>query len=135
MGSALISGMISSTVQPVLVEISDNRERQRNVFRKLLRFTAFLSFPAMFGLALIAPEFIEITIGSKWKHLHPLLTDTLHLGSLLPSYYPLHQSYHKQRQVEYLHVEYHPLRHSSNHSYPCHSIPWAHPHDWRILSA
>ena len=84
MGSALISGMISSTVQPVLVEISDNRERQRNVFRKLLRFTAFLSFPAMFGLALIAPEFIEITIGSKWKPCIPFLQILCIWGAFFP---------------------------------------------------
>ena len=32
----------------------------------MLRLTAFLSFPALFGLALIAPEFIEITITAKW---------------------------------------------------------------------
>lgn len=36
------------------------------IFRKMLRFTAFLSCPALFGLALIAPEFITIAITDKW---------------------------------------------------------------------
>ena len=32
----------------------------------MLRFTAFVSCPALFGLALIAPEFITILITDKW---------------------------------------------------------------------
>lgn len=84
MGSVLISGMINSTVQPVLVEISDDCERQQQVFRKLLRFTAFLSFPALFGLALIAPEFIEITIGQKWLPCIPYLQILCVWGAFVP---------------------------------------------------
>ena len=32
----------------------------------MLRFTAFISFPAMLGLSLIAPELIILTITDKW---------------------------------------------------------------------
>lgn len=66
MGHSLISGSVNSVAQPVLSSLSDERERQQRAFRKMLRFTAFLSFPAMLGLSLIAPELIVLTITDKW---------------------------------------------------------------------
>lgn len=66
MGHALISGTVNSVAQPVLSSLSDERERQQRAFRKMLRFTALLSFPAMLGLSLIAPELIVLTITEKW---------------------------------------------------------------------
>ena len=68
-----ISAMITGVAQPVLRDVNDDKERQRNVFRKMLRFTAFISFPAMFGLALISKEFIVITVTEKWLNCVPLL--------------------------------------------------------------
>ena len=50
MGHSLITGMVNGVAQPVLAQVSDDKERQSRVFRKMLRFTAFISFPAMFGL-------------------------------------------------------------------------------------
>lgn len=66
MGSSFISGMLSNVAQPVFARVNDDKERQKRVFRKLLRFTAFISFPAMFGLALVAKEFIVILLTEKW---------------------------------------------------------------------
>ncbi|MDR0743974.1 MAG: lipopolysaccharide biosynthesis protein [Tannerella sp.] len=66
MGNALIGNMLNEVTQPVLVEAESNMNRQRNVFRKILRFTCFISFPAMFGLAFVSEEFIIITITEKW---------------------------------------------------------------------
>lgn len=66
MGSDLISNMISGVSRPVLAGVNDDRERQLRIFRKMIRFTAFCSFPAMFGLALVAPEFITVAITDKW---------------------------------------------------------------------
>lgn len=66
MGHSLISGTVNSVAQPVLSTLTDERERQQRAFRKMLRFTALLSFPAMLGLSLIAPELIVLTITDKW---------------------------------------------------------------------
>ncbi len=71
--SYFISGTASSVAQPVLASVADDRARQRNVLRKMLRFTAFLSFPALGGLALVAQEFIVITITDKWLPCVPLM--------------------------------------------------------------
>jgi len=66
MGYSLIGNMVNGVAQPVLTAVSDDQDRQRNVFRKMLRFTSFISFPAMFGLALVAHELIVIAVTDKW---------------------------------------------------------------------
>lgn len=66
MGHLLISSMVSGVAQPVFAQVNDEKERQLRVFRKILRFTAFVSFPAMLGLSLIAPQFIVIAATEKW---------------------------------------------------------------------
>lgn len=73
MGHQLIGGMINSVAQPVLVQVEDDKIRQRNVFRKMVRFGAFVSFPAMLGLAFVAKEFIYILLGEKWLPSVPFL--------------------------------------------------------------
>lgn len=66
LSTSFVSGIIQGVVQPVLVEAGDDPEHQANVFRKMLRFCAFISFPLLFGLAFISPELIPIFIGDKW---------------------------------------------------------------------
>ncbi len=73
MAYSTISGTIEQVAQPVLTQITDDNEREKRVFRKLMRFTAFFSFPAMFGLSLVTNEFILLTIGEKWTDCVPLL--------------------------------------------------------------
>lgn len=52
MGNTFISGMINSVAQPVLVSVGDDLCRQRNVFRKMVRFGSFVSFPVCLVLLL-----------------------------------------------------------------------------------
>lgn len=73
MASTVLSGMFNSVAHPVLVDVHGEKERQQNVFRKMARFGAFLSFPLMLGLAFVAEEFITITIGDKWLPSVPYL--------------------------------------------------------------
>jgi len=90
MAGSLISGMVGQVAQPVLVSVSEERDREVRVFRKMLRFVAFLSFPAMFGLALIAREFILLTVGSQWSDCIPLLQVLCLAGAFQP-FYTLYQ--------------------------------------------
>ena len=66
MGSTFVTNMLNGVAQPVFTKVDEDRERQLRVFRKLLRFTAFICFPAMFGLSLISRELIVIAITEKW---------------------------------------------------------------------
>jgi O-antigen/teichoic acid export membrane protein len=73
LGYSTIGGMINSVAQPVFVESKDDKGRLLMIFRKMLRFGALISFPAMLGLAFIGKEFILITIGEKWLESVPFL--------------------------------------------------------------
>ena len=57
----------------------------------MTRFTAFLSFPAMFGLAMVGHEFIVITITDYWVSCVPLL-QILSIGGAFLPFYILHQN-------------------------------------------
>lgn len=67
MGNQLIGGMVSLVAQPVFVEVRGDLERQLVIFRKLLRFVAFVTIPAFVGLIYVAKEFIIFLIGEKWQ--------------------------------------------------------------------
>lgn len=66
MGYSSVQGMINSVGQPVFREAADDKPRLCNIFRKLLRFTALVSFPAMLGLLIVSREVILLTITDKW---------------------------------------------------------------------
>ena len=72
-GQLFITGMINNVAQPVFAEIVDDKERQIAVFRKMVRFGAFVSFPLMLGLAFVAKELIVILVGEKWLPSVPFL--------------------------------------------------------------
>lgn len=84
MGSSLITGMLGSIAQPVFAKTEDDTERQKRIFRKLLRFTAFISFPAMFGLALVAKEFIVILLTEKWLESARMMQMLCIAGAFVP---------------------------------------------------
>ena len=84
MGSSLITNTMVQVAQPVLTNVRSEEERQERVFRKMLRFTSFLSFPLMFGLALVAHEFILLTVGPTWERCVPLLQILCVGGACLP---------------------------------------------------
>lgn len=81
-----VGGMVGQVAQPVLVSVREEHNRELQVFRKMLRFTAFLSFPVLFGLALVSHEFILCTIGEKWLNIVPLLQILCISGAFMPLY-------------------------------------------------
>lgn len=84
MGASTITGMVQGVAQPAFVEVGDDIERLRRVFSKMLRFTCFVSFPVMFGLALVAPEFIVTLIKEKWLSSAHLMQYLCIGGAFLP---------------------------------------------------
>ena len=63
---SLVQSMVAQVAQPVLVSLGNEPGRQLDVFRKMMRFTSFVTFPLLFGFGLVAPEFIELALGTKW---------------------------------------------------------------------
>jgi O-antigen/teichoic acid export membrane protein len=73
MGNQSIVGMINSIAQPVLVHVNDDKDRQIGIVRKMIRFGAFISFPALLGLAFVGKEFTSVVISGKWLSSVPFL--------------------------------------------------------------
>lgn len=84
--NSFVANTVGQIAQPVLASIQDDKNRELLVFRKMLRFTAFLSFPLMFGLTLVSREFILITIHEKWIASVPLLQILCVSGAFMPIY-------------------------------------------------
>ena len=83
-GYSLIQSMVKQVDQPVLVGLHNESERQMRVLRKMIRFTAFVSFPLLFGLGLVSHEFIVLTIGEKWTTSASLLPILCLGGAFMP---------------------------------------------------
>lgn len=75
MGCGLVMSTVNSVAQPALsaAREKEGSDAQLELLRAMLRATAWLAFPAMAGLALVAHPFIVITVGSKWLPCVPLL--------------------------------------------------------------
>jgi len=68
-------GTLYSTIQnatlPIFSTIQNEKDRLLNAYRKTMRFAAFISFPILFGLALIAHPLISILLKTKWIEVVP----------------------------------------------------------------
>lgn len=84
MGHGLVTGLVNGVAQPLFVETRGDDEHQARVFRKMMRFTCFLAFPVMFGLAIIARELIVVTITAKWLGAAEMLSILCVSGAFLP---------------------------------------------------
>lgn len=84
MGASTITGMVQGVAQPTFVQVGDDPKRLCRAFSKMLRFTCFISFPVMFGLSLISPEFIETLITDKWLKSANLMRILCIGGAFLP---------------------------------------------------
>ena len=84
MASSTINGMVTGVAQPTLAQVTEDTGRYRQVFRKMLRFVCFVSFPAMLGLGLVAQEFILLTVGEKWRESALILSLLCIHGAFVP---------------------------------------------------
>ena len=80
----LVGNMLKQVDQTVLVGLHDEKARQLAVLRKMMRFTAFISFPLLFGLGLVSHEFIVLAIGKKWAFAASLLPLLCLSGAFMP---------------------------------------------------
>ena len=81
---SLVQSMVAQVAQPVLVSLNGEESRQKDVFRKMMRFTAFITFPLLFGFGLVAKEFIVTAIGEKWLASAQLIQILCISGATMP---------------------------------------------------
>ena len=84
MAAGTINGMVTAVAQPTLAQVADDNGRYVQVFRKMLRFVCFISFPALLGLGMIAQEFILLAGGEKWAESGRILSLLCIHGAFFP---------------------------------------------------
>jgi len=86
--SDLSSGTISSAIQtvsyPIMSQVNNDDERQKQVCRKIVRVTSFLSFLILFGLSAIAFPLIQLLLTDKWISIVPYMRILCIGGAFLP---------------------------------------------------
>ena len=84
MGGEVVNGMVNAVAQPALAKVVDDNERQLRVFRKMLRFTAFVASPLMLGLSLVSKELIVVVLTEKWIESAHMLQVLAIWGAFMP---------------------------------------------------
>lgn len=73
----LPSGTLTSVLQqvtfPVLSQIQEDTDRLANSYRRMLRFTVFIVFPIMIGMASLAHPLVISLVTDKWAQCVPYL--------------------------------------------------------------
>ena len=68
-----LTGVIQQVTFPVLSQIQDDDQRLGNNYRRMLRFTVFLVFPIMIGMAALAHPLVISLVTDKWAQCVPYL--------------------------------------------------------------
>ena len=84
--SSNITSVISRVTFPLLCKIKNDDIRLEVVYRKILRLSAYIVFPLMVGLAIVAHPMIVVLIGEKWSFSATLLS----IICLYMMWYPVH---------------------------------------------
>lgn len=82
----VISTTLSGVSYPVYSQLNDQPDRQKLYIQKMLKLTAFITFPVMLGLYAIAPNFITVVITDKWMPMLPYFKILILTGITYPFY-------------------------------------------------
>lgn len=66
MGSASISQILTASFVPLLAGVQDDPENFRRYVSRINRFTGFIAFPALIGLAVVGAPLFHTLFGNKW---------------------------------------------------------------------
>ena len=86
MPSQGLTGVIQQVTFPVLSQIQEDDERLAGSYRRMLRFTVFLVFPIMIGMAALAYPLVIALVTDKWAQCVPYL-QVICFASM---WYPVH---------------------------------------------
>lgn len=83
-----LSGIINSVFIPSLSSLQDNNEKLRDIYRKTIRLTSFVSFPIALGIGAVSKPLILLLLNEKWVEAATML-QILTLGGMLYSIHAL----------------------------------------------
>lgn len=67
----VITPTITQVAMPVLTEIKEDKDRQKQYYRKFMNVCALLIFPALLGLAVVFDDFCVLVLTEKWLPIVP----------------------------------------------------------------
>ena len=73
LSSGTISGILQQVTFPLLASVKEDKAQMVSIYKKVIQLTAFIIFPAMTLLTLLAAPLIDVLLGSKWYGVIPLL--------------------------------------------------------------
>lgn len=86
MPSSTLTGVLQQVSFPVLSQIQEDNARLGNSYRRMLRFTVFVVFPIMVGMAALAHPLVISLVTDKWAQCVPYL-QVICFSSM---WYPVH---------------------------------------------
>ena len=84
--SGTLTGILQQVSFPVLSQIQEDTERLAGSYRRMLRFTVFIVFPIMLGMAALAHPLVISLVTDKWAQCVPYL-QVICFASM---WYPVH---------------------------------------------
>lgn len=77
-----INPVITRVAFPTFARIQHDDQRLRSGYLRLIKYVSAYSFPLMAGLFVVAPFFIPVVYGAKWKEAVPVLQVLCLVGAL-----------------------------------------------------
>lgn len=62
-----ISILINGVLFPAFSSLQNNYQELRALLKKIYRYNAFIIFPILVGIAVVAPDFVTTAYGEKWQ--------------------------------------------------------------------
>jgi len=79
-----VTGILQSVLLPTMATMQDDPDRMARGYIKVCRYTAFVLFPAMVGLALVAEQAVVAVYGEKWANAGRVLSVLAWVGVFQP---------------------------------------------------
>ena len=64
---ARIAAPLQQVFFPAFSRMSDDRERMADIWIRATRLVGAISIPALVGLVIVAPEFVDLVLGQRWR--------------------------------------------------------------------
>lgn len=80
--AARIGGPLQRIMAPAFARMQDEPERIAIAWARVVRMIAAVSVPALAGLIVVAPDFVEVALGAKWESAGPVIQILAWVGIL-----------------------------------------------------
>ncbi|MHC4178466.1 MAG: MOP flippase family protein [Planctomycetota bacterium] len=77
-----VTNVLGRVLFPAFSRMQDDRQRLKDAYLRLCGAIAFITFPMMLGLLVVARPFVEVVLGAKWLPAVPLIWILAPLGML-----------------------------------------------------